>query len=51
MDVTGRVLFTSALNATANNSETFDFSSFAKGTYLLKLTTEKGSATKKIILE
>jgi hypothetical protein len=49
-DVSGRILLTDQMNATASFAEYItDVSAYTKGTYIIRISTEKGIYTKKFI--
>ena len=49
LDIRGKVVLHKLMEINGNNE--IDLSSFAKGLYLLKISNESGTLTKKIILE
>jgi hypothetical protein len=51
VDVTGRSLITQTYSNTATLAQVFDLSQFQNGVYLLQITTEKGTAAQKIVLQ
>ena len=47
----GQRITTHSFSNTQSITETFDVSKFAKGIYLIELTTNNGKMTKKLIIE
>ena len=50
-DLSGKVIMVRDINNVINEVFKFDVSSLANGTYLLRLSTEKGSKTKKFVIQ
>ena len=50
MDLSGRILLKDEMNATASFAEYFaDVSTYRRGTYMIRVSTENGIYTKKFI--
>jgi hypothetical protein len=46
--INGQLLFSTTINA---ESKTIDLNSFSKGLYIVKITSEKESLTKKLVIK